>query len=131
MNEVANGFAYPLAHSVILWNVRTMEMTRAIKILSVMAHEGRLSLLQALVRAGEDGLAVGRLAAAQGHNVKTVSAQLQRFADAGLVGVRREGKQVIYVAEYATLSSLISFVMHECCGGHEDLRRTVRKACGC
>ncbi|KJS09571.1 MAG: hypothetical protein VR78_15845 [Hoeflea sp. BRH_c9] len=108
-----------------------MEMKSAVKVLSVLAHEGRVSLLQTLVQAGEKGASVSDLADAIGQNVKTVSAQLQLIADAELVGVRREGKQMIYTAEYATLANLFAFIMHDCCGGHEQLRLTVRRACGC
>ncbi|MCY0146373.1 metalloregulator ArsR/SmtB family transcription factor [Hoeflea sp. G2-23] len=103
----------------------------AVKVLSVLAHEGRVLLLQTLVQAGEKGASVGALAEAIGQNLKTVSAQLQLMADAGLVRARREGKQMIYCAQYDTLGALFSFIMHDCCGGHEDLRRTVLRVCKC
>ncbi len=108
-----------------------MKTDTAVKVLSVLAHEGRVSLLQTLVQAGEKGASVSALAGTIGQNVKTVSAQLQLMADAELVRARREGKQMIYCAEYSTLGALFGFIMHDCCCGHEDLRRTVRKACGC
>lgn len=108
-----------------------MEISTAIKVLSVLAHEGRVSLLQTLVQAGERGASVGALAGIIGQNIKTVSAQLQLMADAGLVRARREGKQMIYCARFETLGALFSFIMHDCCGGHEDLRRTVQRVCKC
>ncbi|MCY0094475.1 ArsR/SmtB family transcription factor [Hoeflea ulvae] len=108
-----------------------MEMNAAIKVFSVLAHEGRVLLLQSLVRAGQQGASVGALAASVDQNLKTVSAQLQLMADAGLVSVRREGKQMIYSAHYDTLGSLFAFIMHDCCGGHQDLRRRVQRACAC
>ena len=108
-----------------------MKTNTAVKILSVLAHEGRLSLLQALVQAGDTGTSVSTLAAALGQNVKTVSAQLQLMADAELVRARREGKQMIYRAEYETLGGLFAFIMHDCCAGDESLRRSVQRACAC
>lgn len=108
-----------------------METHSAVKVLSVLAHEGRLSLLQVLVQAGEKGASVSTLAGALGQNVKTVSAQLQLMADAELVRVRREGKQMIYSTRYATLGGLFAFIMHDCCAGDEGLLRTVRRACSC
>jgi DNA-binding transcriptional ArsR family regulator len=108
-----------------------MKTESAVRILSVLAHEGRLSVLQALVRSGDEGASVGTLAAAVGQNVKTVSAQLQLMADAELVRPRREGKQIFYCAQYHVLGALFGFIMHDCCAGHEDLRRTVRQACAC
>lgn len=103
----------------------------AVKIFSVLAHEGRVSLLQTLVQAGDDGASVSALAGDTGQNVKTVSAQLQLMADAELVRVRREGKQMIYSVEYQMLGALFAFIMHDCCGGHEGLRRTVQRVCKC
>jgi DNA-binding transcriptional ArsR family regulator len=108
-----------------------MKMNSAIKVFSVLAHEGRVLLLQTLVHAGEKGSSVSALAEAIGQNLKTVSAQLQLMADAELVSTRRDGKQIIYCAQYETLGALFSFIMHDCCAGHEDLRRTVQRACKC
>lgn len=108
-----------------------MKTNDAVKVLSVLAHEGRVSLLQTLVQAGEPGASVSALAGTVGQNVKTVSAQLQLMADAELVHVRREGKQMIYCAQYETLGNLFAFIMHDCCCGHEGLRRTVQRACKC
>lgn len=108
-----------------------MKANIAVKVLSVLAHEGRVSLLQKLVQAGERGASVSALADTVGQNLKTVSAQLQMMADAELVRARREGKQMIYCAEYDTLGAVFGFIMHDCCGGHEGLRRTVQRVCTC
>lgn len=108
-----------------------MKTNTAVRVLSVLAHEGRLSLLQTLVQAGDRGSSVSTLAGVLAQNVKTVSAQLQLMADAELVRVRREGKQMIYCAEYETLGGLFAFIMHDCCAGDESLRRTVQRACAC
>ncbi|AKI01179.1 putative transcriptional regulator [Hoeflea sp. IMCC20628] len=108
-----------------------MKMNSAVKVFSVLAHEGRVQLLQTLVQAGDKGSSVSALADAIGQNLKTVSAQLLLMADAELVIARREGKQMIYCAQYETLGALFSFIMHDCCGGNEDLRRTVQRVCKC
>ena len=108
-----------------------MKTQEAVKVLSVLAHEGRVSLLQTLVQAGGDGASVSELAVKVGQNVKTVSAQLQLLADAGLVGVSRNGKLMIYRAQYETLGALFAFIMHDCCGGHDSLRQSVRRVCNC
>ncbi len=59
-----------------------------------LAHPTRLRLLHALIRAGE--LAVGDLADGVGMSAQAVSNQLQRLAETGVVGSRRNGLQVIY-----------------------------------
>jgi DNA-binding transcriptional ArsR family regulator len=63
-------------------------------VFKVLANDTRLRLLHALVRAGE--LPVGELAAAVGMKPQAVSNQLQRLADRGIVGSRRERNSIIY-----------------------------------
>ena len=108
-----------------------MKTNDAVKVLSVLAHEGRVSVLRTLVQAGEQGASVSALSEAVGQNLKTVSAQLQLMTDAGIVSVRREGKQMFYSARYETLGALFSFIMHDCCGGNAGLLKTVQRACKC
>ena len=59
-----------------------------------LANATRLRLLHALVRAGE--LCVRELADAIGMKPQTVSNQLQRLTDKGILGSRRNGTQVHY-----------------------------------
>lgn len=60
----------------------------------VFANETRLRLLHALVRAGE--LRVTDLAETVGMRPQAVSNQLQRLADKGIVGSRRNGNNIFY-----------------------------------
>ncbi len=59
-----------------------------------LAHPTRLRLLHALIRAEE--LAVSDLARDVDMSAQAVSNQLQRLAEMGVVGSRRDGLQVIY-----------------------------------
>lgn len=63
-------------------------------VFKVLANDSRLRLLHALARAGE--VPVTRLAATVGMKPQAVSNQLQRLADRGIVGARREGNSVFY-----------------------------------
>ena len=60
----------------------------------VLASATRLRLLHALVRAGE--LSVTDLARTVGMTPQAVSNQLQRLADRGILGARRNGNSVHY-----------------------------------
>ena len=60
----------------------------------VLANDTRLRLLHALARAGE--LRVTDLAAAVGMAPQAVSNQLQRLADRGILGARRDGTNILY-----------------------------------
>ena len=60
----------------------------------MLANDTRLRLLHALVRDGE--LCVNDLADAIGMKPQAVSNQLQRLAERGILGSRREGNQIFY-----------------------------------
>ena len=60
----------------------------------LLANPTRLRLIHALVRSGE--LRVTALAEALGMSTQAVSNQLQRLADRGVVGSRREGNAILY-----------------------------------
>lgn len=98
-----------------------MESNIAIERLSALAHEGRLDLLRRLVRAGPDGVPAGDLAKAAAVNFTTASAQLSVLGHAGLVTKRRDGRSILYAADYTALRALIAFLMEDCCQGRAEL----------
>ncbi|MEO1029590.1 MAG: transcriptional regulator, partial [Pseudomonadota bacterium] len=74
-----------------------------------------------LVQAGEEGVPAGQLADLVGANFTTVSAQLSTLANAGLVTNRREGRSVIYIANFDVIRSVIAFLMEDCCQGRSEI----------
>lgn len=97
-----------------------MNNKTAIKCFSAIAHDGRLSLMKKLIKAGPGGLSSGALAQAQKINATTASAQLLTLSNAGLVTSKRIGKQVIYRAQFDKFQALVGFLMEECC--REDMQ---------
>lgn len=98
-----------------------MELNHAVPVFSALAHEGRLSALRLLVEAGPEGLAAGEMARRLGIPPNTLSASLSVLAHAGLVTSRRDGRSIIYAAQYETVSDLIAFLTDKCCGGQPEL----------
>ncbi len=98
-----------------------MESTTAISRLSALAHEGRLGLFRTLVRAGPEGLQAGEIARSAGVNFTTASAQLSVLSNAGLVMSRREGRAVIYTADFIAIRWLMAFLMEDCCQGRAEI----------
>ena len=92
----------------------------AVKCLSAIAHDGRLSLIRRLIKAGPAGMASGDLAKAAKINTTTASAQLLVLSNSGLVKSARDGKKIIYSAQYDRFQQLISFLMNECCGDADN-----------
>ncbi|ACL60518.1 ArsR/SmtB family transcription factor [Methylobacterium nodulans] len=98
-----------------------MDERQALAAFAALSQEHRLRLVRHLVTAGPDGMAAGALAAVVGVPFSNVSFHLKELAHAGLVGSRREGRSVIYSADYPALSGLIQFLMKDCCGGHPEV----------
>lgn len=98
-----------------------MEITNAIRSLSALAQEGRLSVFRLLVKAGLLGIPAGEIARALGVTPNTLSAQLNILANAGLVTSRREGRSIVYAAGYDSMSDLLVYLMEDCCQGRPEV----------
>jgi len=100
------------------WNMKTKT---AVKILSAMAHEGRLELVRFLIQAGDSGMGSGELARTAKIGATTASAQLLILSNAGLVRSKREGRRITYFAEFEALGSLLGFLLHDCCRNRQEV----------
>ena len=98
-----------------------MESTTAVKRLSALAQDSRLAVFRLLVRAGRDGLAAGDIARGLEITPNTLSAQLTILANAGLVSSRRDGRSIIYAADYDGMSDLLVYLMEDCCQGRPEV----------
>ena len=76
-----------------------------------------LKALRALVVAGRTGLTPGVLNEQLGISPASMSFHLKELKHAGLVTVRREGRSLIYAANFATMTGLIDYLTRHCCAG--------------
>jgi DNA-binding transcriptional ArsR family regulator len=105
-----------------------MESKTALAQLSALAQENRLALFRLLIKAGPDGLPAGEIAAALGVPPNTLSAQLTLLSNAGLIEGTRQGRSIIYTAQYDAISGLIVFLMEDCCQGRSEVCAPVLEA---
>lgn len=98
-----------------------MEIYTAVPGLSALAHEGRLATFRLLVQAGPDGLAAGEIARRLDVLPNTLSSSLNILAQVGLIRSRREGRSIIYTADYEQMANLMGFLIQDCCGGHPEI----------
>ncbi len=92
-----------------------MELNDAIKRLSALAQDARLEVFRLLVKAGPEGVAAGEIARMLGSHANTLSAQLLVLSNAQLVKARREGRSIIYSANFDAMRDLLLFLTEDCC----------------
>ena len=96
-----------------------MEITSsaAITALGALAQEHRLALFRLQVQAGDTGMQPGAIADALGTPNSSLSFHLAHLMRAGLIRQQRQGRSLIYTADYAAMNGLVAYLMENCCGG--------------
>jgi ArsR family transcriptional regulator len=94
-----------------------METSNAVAALAALAQDSRLGIFRLLVQAGPDGMAAGRVAEELDLAPNTLTFHFDRLRVAGLVTVRRDGRSMIYAANYETMNGLLAFLTENCCQG--------------
>jgi DNA-binding transcriptional ArsR family regulator len=94
-----------------------METSTAVAALSALAQEHRLAVFRLLVETGPGGMPAGEVAAALELAPNTLSFHFDRLRVAGLVTVRREGRSMIYAAQFDAMNALLGYLTENCCGG--------------
>jgi len=93
-----------------------MRTATAVDRLSALAQASRLEIFRRLVQAGPEGLAAGEIAEALGIAKPTLSFHLGQLERSGLVASRRDGRSILYRADYDSITDLVGFLYENCCG---------------
>lgn len=102
-----------------------MKLELAAHQLEALGNATRLRIYRVLVRAGTEGLPVGRLQERIEIAASTLSHHLKRLIEAGLVTQERQATTLICRAHYPAMNALIGFLADECCA---DARRVEEPA---
>ena len=92
-----------------------MDIEQATTAFGALSQETRLRVFRLLVKHGQAGAAAGTLSEALGIPHNTLSFHLSHMSNAGLVLSRREGRSIIYTANFELITSLIRFMVEDCC----------------
>jgi DNA-binding transcriptional ArsR family regulator len=92
-----------------------MKLEQAATQLEALGNPTRLRVYRTLVRAGDDGLPVGRLQERIGIAASTLSHHLRRLVQTGLVTQDRQATTLICRANYPAMNQLLGFLADECC----------------
>lgn len=94
-----------------------MKSADALACLNALAQVHRLNLYRLLVQAGEEGMAVGELAASTGLAGATLTSHLHILRRAGMVSDERRGRVIQCRANYPRMNDLLGFLTENCCAG--------------
>ena len=94
-----------------------MKKTDVVAALAALAQVNRLDVFRLLVEAGPEGMPAGAVATALDLAPNTLTFHFDRLRTAGLVTVRRDGRSMIYAAQFETMNSLLGYLTDNCCGG--------------
>ena len=94
-----------------------MKKRDALAALAALSQENRLDVFRLLVEAGREGLPAGSVAGRLDLAPNTLTFHFDRLREAGLVSVRREGRSMIYAAQFDAMNALIGYLTENCCRG--------------
>src|SRR5580658_8516373 len=83
-----------------------MKAKDVIEALGALAHEHRLGIFRLLVEQGPVGLPAGRIAERVGLVPSSLTFHLQNLQRGGLITQRREGRQLIYSADFSAITAV-------------------------
>ena len=100
--------------------IRTMEKRSALTALAGLAHESRLDIYRLLIEAGPAGMPAGEIGSHLGLAPATLSFHLKDLKSAGLLECERDGRSLIYSADFGRMNALIAYLTENCCGGNPE-----------
>jgi ArsR family transcriptional regulator len=93
-----------------------MKKIDALAGLAGLAHETRLDIFRLLIEAGPAGMPAGEIGARLGLPPPTLSFHLKDLKSAGLIDCERDGRSLIYSADFGRMNALIAYLTENCCG---------------
>lgn len=95
-----------------------MDTKDAVAGLAALAHDSRLAIFRLLVQAGPEGLPATKIADTLNVPPSSLSFHLKELSHAAMVAQTREGRSLIYAANFGTMNALLAFLTENCCGGN-------------
>jgi ArsR family transcriptional regulator len=94
-----------------------MNETEVVRSLSALAQQSRLQIFRELVVAGPNGMTPTQLSEKLGLPPTALSFHLKELNHAGLINQERDGRNLIYRAQFAAMNDLLSYLTAHCCEG--------------
>jgi DNA-binding transcriptional ArsR family regulator len=95
--------------------IEPISRAAALDALSALAQGHRLDVFRQLVRAGSAGMNAGAIAQKLDLPASSLSFHLSHLAKGELITARREGRSIIYSANFDQMRSLLGYLLENCC----------------
>ena len=96
-----------------------MKLDDAANILAKIGNPTRLKIVRLLVRAGDEGLAVGQIQKRLNIPGSTLTHHIAHLKSAGVIRQQRRQATLICTMEYQVLQDLVDYLTEECCADQE------------
>jgi arsenate reductase len=94
-----------------------MEKVAIVAALAALAQEARLDIFRFLVQTGPSGVCAGTIGERLALPPATLSFHLKVLQYARLAERRRQGRSLIYTANFDTMNTLMAYLTENCCAG--------------
>jgi DNA-binding transcriptional ArsR family regulator len=92
-----------------------MDIKEALVAFDSLSQDTRLRVFRLLVEYGPEGAPAGTVSESLSIPHNTLSFHLSHMSHAGLVVSRREGRSIVYRANFEFFSGLIRYMVKDCC----------------
>ena len=107
-----------------------MDIDEALAAFDALSQDTRLRVFRLLVEHGPAGAPAGTLSESLHIPHNTLSFHLSHMSHAGLVVSQREGRSVIYRANFEFFSGLIRYMVEDCCRAEfASIRNDKKRKC--
>ena len=101
-----------------------MKLDTAANILAKIGNPTRLKIVRLLVRAGNDGLAVGEIQKKLKIPGSTLTHHITHLKSAGVITQHKYQAMLICKMEYDVLQNLVEYLTEECCADADEKNNT-------
>lgn len=96
-----------------------MNIETAAAQLEALGNPTRLNIYRTLVRAGGNGLPVGKLQLKLDIAASTLSHHIKKLVEVNLVSQERQATTLICRANYSSMNGLLGYLADECCADED------------
>jgi DNA-binding transcriptional ArsR family regulator len=104
-----------------------MKNTDAVNSFLALGQESRLNIFRLIVQRGAEGVTPTEIKESLGIPAATLSFHLKELYQANLILVERQSRNLIYRPHAEQVTSLMEFLLFNCCGGESCQSKQVKK----